>query len=167
MTQAIIFQERLHQLFEYRDGHLYWKKLSSSLSRAKVGSKAGALATHGYWRIKFDGVTHMAHKLIYAMHNGGVCPNYIDHIDGNKSNNKLENLRPATIAQNAHNVGLHKNSTTGVKNVSWSPSKNRWKVLISANGKRKSWLVKDLELAELVAIEARNKYHGNYANHGL
>lgn len=167
MTQAIIFQERLHQLFEYRDGHLYWKKLSSSLSRAKVGSKAGALATHGYWRIKFDGVTYMAHKLIYAMHNGGVCPDYIDHIDGNKSNNKLENLRPATIAQNAQNVGLHKNSTTGVKNVSWSPSKNKWKVLVSANGKRKSWLVKDLELAELVAIEARNKYHGNYANHGL
>jgi hypothetical protein len=166
MSQAI-FQERLHQLFEYRDGHLYWKKLSSPLSRAKIGEKAGTWATHGYWRIKFNGVTYMAHKLIYAMHNGGTYPDYIDHIDGNKSNNKLDNLRPATNIQNAQNVGLHKNSTTGIKNVSWSPSKNRWKVLISANGKRKSWLVKDLELAELVAIEARNKYHGNYANHGL
>jgi hypothetical protein len=163
----VIFQERLHQLFEYRDGHLYWKKLSSPLSRAKIGEKAGTWATHGYWRIKFDGVTYMAHKLIYAMHNGGTYPDYIDHIDGNKSNNKLDNLRPATNIQNAQNVGLHKNSTTGIKNVSWSPSKNRWKVLISANGKRKSWLVKDLELAELVAIEARNKYHGSYANHGL
>ena len=166
MSQAI-FQERLHQLFEYRDGHLYWKKLSSPLSRAKIGEKAGTWATHGYWRIKFNGVTYMAHKLIYAMHNGGTYPDYIDHIDGNKSNNKLDNLRPATNIQNAQNVGLHKNSTTGIKNVSWSPSKNRWKVLISANGKRKSWLVKDLELAELVAIEARNKYHGSYANHGL
>ena len=163
----VIFQERLHQLFEYRDGHLYWKKLSSPLSRAKIGEKAGTWATHGYWRIKFNGVTYMAHKLIYAMHNGGTYPDYIDHIDGNKSNNKLDNLRPATNIQNAQNVGLHKNSTTGIKNVSWSPSKNRWKVLISANGKRKSWLVKDLELAELVAIEARNKYHGSYANHGL
>jgi hypothetical protein len=40
-------------------------------------------------------------------------------------------------------------------------------VLVSVGGWRKSWLVKDLELAELVAIEARNKYHGSYANHGL
>jgi hypothetical protein len=165
--QAIPSHARLHDLFEYRDGDLYWKKLSSSLSRSKVGSKAGTWATHGYWRIKFDGCTYMAHKLIYAMHNNGVYPDYIDHIDGNKSNNKLENLRPATNAQNAHNVGLHKKSTTGIKNVSWSPSKNRWKVLVSVGGWRKSWLVKDLELAELVAIEARNKYHGRYANHGL
>jgi hypothetical protein len=61
----------------------------------------------------------------------------------------------------------YKKSTTGIKNVSWMPSKNRWRVLITAQGKRKCWLVKDLELAELVAIEARDKYHGDFANHGL
>jgi len=167
MSQVITFVERLNELFSYRDGHLYWKSLSSPLSRAKIGAKAGALATRGYWRVKVDGVTHMAHRVIYAMHNNGYCPEFIDHIDGNTGNNKIENLRPATITENAQNVKLHKNSTTGIKNVSWMPSKNRWRVMISINKKRKTWLVKDLELAELVAIEARDKYHGKFANHGI
>lgn len=167
MAQVIPSYEKLHSLFEYRDGHLYWKTLPSNQSPVKIGQKAGSWATGNYWRIGYKGKNYMAHRLIYAMHNNGYCPECLDHIDGDKTNNKIENLRPATISENAHNVGLHKKSTTGIKNVSWSPSKNRWRVLITAKGKRKSWLIKDLELAELVAIEARDKYHGDFANHGL
>ena len=159
--------ERLNELFEYRDGCLYWKKSSSPLSRIKVGDKAGTSGSGGYWRIRVDGVMYQAHRLIYAMHNNGSCPDYIDHVNGNKVDNRIKNLRTATAAQNAHNAKLHKTSTTGIKNVSWSALKNRWKILISVGGKRKSWYVEDLELAELVAIEARNKFHGLFANHGL
>ena len=158
---------RLHELFEYRDGWLYWKKKPSALARIKIGSIAGTKATGGYWRIKFDGVTYMAHKLIYAYHYNGDFPERLDHADTNKMNNRVDNLRIATTTENAQNVGISKKSTSGIKNVTWSSIKNRWKVLISINGKRRSWLVEDIELAELVAIEARNKFHGSFANHGF
>lgn len=159
--------ERLNELFEYKGGYLYWKSLPSSLARkCKVGEKAGSVASMGYWRIGVDGNLYFAHRLIYAIHNNGFCPDTLDHIDGIKTNNQIENLRPATASQNAHNVKLHSRNKSGFRNVSWLEIKKRWRVLITVNGKRKCWLVKDIELADLVAQEARAKYHGGYTSHG-
>lgn len=158
---------RLHELFEYKEGELYWKKKPSKYANNVAGEKAGMTASQGYWRIKVDGSTHFAHRLIYAMHNNGNCPDFVDHIDGDHMNNTIENLREATIVQNAQNAKLHATNKSGAKNVSWLPVKNCWRVLVSINKKRKCWLVKDFELAELVATEARDKFHGKYANHGF
>jgi hypothetical protein len=167
MTQALPSYARLHELFEYRDGDLYWKKLSSSLSRTKVGKKAGMVGTRGYWRIKVDNKTYMAHRLIYAMHNDGECPNFIDHIDNNTSNNRIENLRTATNKQNALNAKNYSTNKSTAKNVSWCVDRQKWRVYLSVYGKRKFFgSYDDLELADLVAIEARDKYHGEFANHG-
>lgn len=158
---------RLHELLEYKDGELYWKKRPSKYANNVVGAKAGMTATRGYWRIKVDGSTYFAHRLIYSMHNNGNCPDFVDHIDGDHMNNKIENLREATIVENAQNAKLHVANKSGAKNVSWLESKKCWRVFISVNKKRKCWSIKDFELAELVAIEARDKFHGKYANHGL
>ena len=159
--------KRLRELFQYKDGELYWKQKPSKYANNVVGKKAGMNATHGYWRIKVDGGTHMAHRLIYALHNDGACPDFIDHIDGNHLNNKIENVREVTVVQNAQNAKLHSANKSGAKNVSWVKIKKCWRVFVSVNKKRKCWLVKDFELAELIAIEARDKFHGKYANHGL
>ena len=159
--------KRLQELFDYENGELYWRQKPSKYANNVVGKKAGMMAAYGYWRIKVDGYTHFAHRLIYALHNNGVCPDFIDHIDGDHLNNKIENLREATAIQNAQNSKLHVANKSGAKNVSWFPSKNCWRVLLSINKKRKCWLVKDFELAELIAIKARDKFHGKYANHGL
>jgi len=168
MTQvhSIPSLERLNELFEYRDGDLYWKVKPSKDARIKVGAKAGTIAHMGYWRIGLNRLCYMAHRLIYAMHNNGECPEVLDHIDGNKLNNRIENLRPASTSQNAHNSKLHIKNKSGFKNVSWLEAKKRWRVLITVNGKRKCWLCKDLELADLVAQEAREKFHGEFASHG-
>jgi hypothetical protein len=90
----------------------------------------------------------------------------VDHIDGNPSNNRIENLRGATNAQNLQNAKIHQNNTSGIKNVHFDKQKNRWNVQLRIDKKIKHFgLYKDLELAELVATEARNKYHGDFARH--
>ena len=157
-------KEILNELFEYRDGEIYYKV---SRSRNKAGSKAGTYRPHdNAYHVTINKKHYLMHRIVFMMHNG-YLPQFVDHIDCNRANNKIENLREATHSQNAHNAKTRKDSKTGIKNVSWNKVDKSWKVRIQANNTR---LVigqyKDLELAELVAMEARDKFHGNFANHG-
>ena len=90
MTKEIITQDYVKQLFEYRDGALYWK--ISLNSRSIIGKKAGSLSSKGYFRVSINGKTRYIHRLIFLMHHGYV-PKIIDHKDGNSLNNKIENGR--------------------------------------------------------------------------
>ena len=91
----------------------------------------------------------------------------LDHINGNKSDHRIENLRAATHSTNNFNKVVQSNNKLGMKNISWHHQNNKWWVQLVQNKKKVfSFFTEDLELAELVAIEARNKYHGEFANHG-
>jgi hypothetical protein len=159
----MITQELTHRLFEYRDGELYWKV---SVGSVKAGAKAGTLKQPGYFKTRIDGKFYLNHRLIFLMHHGHL-PEYLDHIDNNPSNNRIENLRAATLTENKYNSKLSKNNTSGVKGVSWYKAENNWRVKIYVNGKQKHFgYFEDLELADLVATMAREKYHGAFANHG-
>ena len=160
----MITQELLHELFEYRDGVLYWKVSRSN--RIKIGDAAGSLNKKSYLQTSIEGKRYYNHRLIFLMFKGFLTK-YIDHSDGNTLNNSIENLRAASASQNNFNQGMRSNNTSGVKGVSWCNASNKWKAEVRANGKyRYLGVYKDLELAELVVEEARNKYHGEYANHG-
>jgi hypothetical protein len=162
MTQPIT-QQYLQSLFDYKDGELFWK-----LSKAKhihVGDKAGILHKNGYFRTGINSKLYSNHRLVYLYHKGSI-PKYVDHIDGNKLNNKIENLREANKYQNQQNSKLSIKSTSGIKNVVLCPQTKKWAVKISINGFKKTiGRYNNIELAELVAIEARDKFHGNYARH--
>jgi hypothetical protein len=76
-------------------------------------------------------------------------------------------LREATHAQNAWNSKPRADSNIGIKNITYNKKFNQYTVRIQVNQERKYiGAFKDLELAVLVAMEARNKYHGKFANHG-
>lgn len=159
-----ISQARLHELFDYKDGQLIWK--ISRGGKAQKGSVAGRKVKHNYTQIEVDRKTYYLHRLVFIYHNG-YCPKVIDHIDGNPANNKLENLREATLSENQMNSKISKNNSTGMKNVNWNTEANKYRVELSVNGRNKFiGYFDDPELAELVAIEARDKYHGRFANHG-
>jgi hypothetical protein len=97
------------------------------------------------------------------MFNGYVA-DIIDHIDGNTSNNRPENLRAATHLGNARNAKKRKDNKSGHKNVFWNKSANKWAVSLSVNNKLRHFgYFEDLELAAFVASEARDKYHGEFA----
>lgn len=159
----MITQELAHELFEYRDGALYWKVFTNP--RAPVGAKAGSFNQHNQrWYVRVNKVRYLEHRLIFLWHKGWL-PKEVDHINSDRLNNKIENLRAATKSQNQQNKPLQTNNTSGSKNVRYKNGK--WQVDL----KVKSKLIyigrfDDLEFADLVATMAREKYHGAYANHG-
>lgn len=151
-----------HQYFEYKDGELFWK---TPRQNVRVGEKAGCIDSQGYLAITIQRKFLKAHRVIFYMHYG-YLPKCIDHIDGNKLNNKIENLRPATSNQNQWNRTKLAKSSSGIKNVTWNKKLQKWRVSFSIKTKPIHFgFFEDIELAELVAIEARNKYHGQFANH--
>jgi hypothetical protein len=156
MAAQIISQEYLHKIFNYKDGELYRKN----------GKKAGSLRTDKRIHVTINYKTYKIHRLIFLMHYG-YLPEMIDHIDGNPLNNCIENLRPATRAENLQNATISKRNTSGVKNVCWDKKQNKWKVSIWANNKCKYFgHYFDIEYAKFVAEAMRYKYHGNFANNG-
>jgi hypothetical protein len=157
-------QDQVKHLFEYRDGELYWKTPTNQ--KIVKGSKAGCIGVRGYKKIQINGKKYMTHRLVFLYHHG-YLPKEIDHIDNNKSNNNITNLRQASRSENMKNMGLHSKNKSGFKGVSWHKASNRWIVqLMVGNKKNYFGIYKDLELAALVAQEARNKYHKEFANHG-
>ena len=115
-----------------------------------------------YWQVGFNRKIYLAHRVIFAIHKG-YMPEFIDHIDGNKLNNKIENLRACTDQQNKFNMTVKACSKSGIKHV--MKFKNAWNVRMRINGKMKHiGQFKDLELAQLVAEEARLKFHGEFSH---
>jgi hypothetical protein len=103
------------------------------------------------------------HRLIFLMHHG-YLPKYIDHINGIKTDNRIENLREATISDNSCNRLGH--SKSGIKGVSWSKYHKKWTVACWKN--KKYYFVghfKCLEDAKKAVIKARNLLHKNFARH--
>ena len=161
----VIDQRQVRDLFDYRDGQLYWRECKKG---RVMNRPCGTRHPNGYTRISvtLGGKTHFyyLHRLVYLYHYGHM-PNKIDHIDGDPSNNFIENLREATQQQNTCNVKGHKDSASGMKNIAWSKGRARWIVRVSCYGKTICRQFIDLELAMLVATELREKMHGLYARH--
>jgi lysozyme family protein len=155
-------QNLVKTLFDYKDGALYWKIFTNS--RAPVGSKAGTFNKHNQrWYIRVNKIRYLEHRLIFLLHYGWL-PKEIDHKDNNRLNNRIENLRAATSSQNQQNKPLQCNNTSRAKNVRYKAKK--WQVELKIKGKPiYIGRFDNFELADLVAIEARNKYHKEFANH--
>jgi hypothetical protein len=161
----MLSQAELHERFEYRNGELFYK--ISPLPKVKVGSKAGSVNADGYVKVTINSKKYCAHRIIFMMQYG-YLPKEVDHINCNRADNKVENLRAVSRNQNRYNIVSYKSNTSGAKGVSWKEPIKKWQVAVNVGGKRKYiGVFEDFELAELVAMEARHKYHGEYANNGL
>jgi hypothetical protein len=153
--------EDMREYFEYKDGKIFWKKDKGS--RGKVGQRFGSFDGSRYWHGMFNGKMYREHQLVWALLYG-VIPEYIDHVDGNGLNNCIENLREVTQSQNMMNSRLRKDSSTKKKNVTYDAARKKYRVEITVNGtKKRIGRFDDIELASLVAEEARDKYHKQFA----
>ena len=137
----------LYQTFDYKNGSLYRKN----------GKKAGYLNKQGYVIVKIKSKPYKEHRLVFLMHYG-YLPKIIDHIDGNKSNNNIYNLREASNKQNIQNSKLRKDNKSGIKGVYWYPSRNKWLVQLRIDTKIKHFgYYESIEVAKIVANSMRNK----------
>ena len=131
------------------------------------GSLAGTLNSNGYIQICLERKIVLAHRLAWFLTNGILPKEEIDHINGNRSDNRIVNLREATRSENQQNAKLRKDNSSGTKGVVWNKRHQRWAVVIQINKKPTyfgEYLLKGE--AEAVAKAARSKHHDRFANHG-
>lgn len=130
---------------------------------AGVGSIAGSLY-RGYLFIRINGKKYRAHRLAYKMYYGLDPVDMIDHIDMDRSNNRIANLRDATNVQNLRNTGPRKTNTSGFKGVCWYSGRKRWRARITYNEKNiHLGYYKTKEEAALAYAKAAKEYYGEFA----
>lgn len=162
-NKALPTRERLLELFDYgaESGDLFWRAPRQGLQNK---TRAGTITTRGYRSIKVDGGYYYAHRLIWKIETGIDPAEQIDHIDGNRDNNRFDNLRPATNSQNRCNARLGRNNVSGVKGVCWEPDRKRWLATISVGGKQKKLgRFHNLNEAAAAVDAARTILHGQFA----
>lgn len=129
-----------------------------------AGKEAGGIYS-GYMRCMFDGVHYMVHRLVWKIVHGND-PEQIDHIDGDRANNRIENLRDVSHRVNAKNRKLYENNKTGVPGIGYHKRDKVWQVRIGVGegnelhlGNFKTW---DEAIAVRIAAETILEYHSNH-----
>jgi hypothetical protein len=159
----MITQSELKELLNYNQdtGIFTWKIPTRKI---KVGDNAGYINEAGYVRLTISHKKYFAHRLAWLYVYGNFSKDTIDHINGNKSDNRISNLREATFVENKQNSKKSTKNTSGSKNVVWNKNCKKWQVQISLNRKLKYIGVFDnLEFASFVADEVRDIYHKEFA----
>ena len=143
------------------NGLLKWKKLGR-------GKKPGWLKPQstGYITVRINGVLYAAHRILYKIYTGNDPGKYVvDHIDGDKSNNKPENLRLADRSENgANRTKLERRNTTGAHGVSVCGTTGKYKVRCVYKG-QEYWggRYKRLDEAENASRELRRSVYGEWS----
>jgi len=160
----MVTQERLRELFSYNPNTGNFIRLvGRSGPNARAGDIAGCDNGQGYVRIYVDGKAYKAHRLAW-MYTHGEWPNHIDHVNGIRSDNRIENLRSVVRSQNNMNKGLYKNSTSGLKGASFNERSGKWKSQIQVSGKKMGLgYFQTKEEAHQAYLEVSRKFHGEYA----
>ena len=171
MSTEIVYDfEYLNKRLKLRGGDLYWR---TSPYPRKVGTLVGQKPMHnGYKGIYFskngNGKLFPQHRVIWLLANGDWPKGEIDHIDGDKLNNDPANLRDVSRAENARNLKLNVNNTSGCSGVKkcgngWVSIIGQQRTATKSNGRYKYFKNKDDAIAWRKAKEIEYGYH---ANHG-
>lgn len=162
----MVTQARLKELYDYNpETGLFTQRFNRRGTFA--GRIAGSVGQNGYIKIAVDQQHLMAHRLAWLYVHGEFPENVVDHINGVRSDNRIENLRACTHSQNLQNAKAPKRNTSGVKGVSKHPVTGRWKVTVTANGKNyHGGYFANLEDARIAVEAKRKELHGEFARHG-
>ena len=165
-TGRLFWRERPAEFF-YGEGHKTKDHLAAMWNARCAGEECflGVSAT-GYRRGSIFAIKHFAHRVIWEMQIGG-CPDVIDHINGDKLDNRLRNLRSASISENAYNSRLSRSNQSGFKGVSWKEEKKKWRAVIKV-GVRQIHLgyFSDPIVAHKAYCKAAAEYAGAFARTG-
>lgn len=168
--------------YDPETGKLFWKARTPDMvkpgnqtsevnCRVWNGRWAGKEAftctmNNGYRQGNVNNTLYLAHRIIWLLCHGEWPTDQIDHINGERSDNRIANLRVVTCAENLRNMGLRPSNKSGVHGVSWENYTNKWKVQIKVDGKNKNLgRFSDILEAEDVRKAADVQY-GYHVNNG-
>lgn len=142
MAKREITQEYLRSLFHYdpETGVLTWKERPrehfvsnrgwNTWNVKNAGRRAGADCGPNYWRVSVDKRRYLLHRVIWMLVHGS-WPVVIDHLNGDRGDNRISNLRNTTKAENNKNRAMDTRNTSGVAGVSWNKRLSKWQSKLS------------------------------------
>jgi len=162
----LLSQAQLRDILEYNPETGVFRWLKATAQRVKIGDVAGT-PIRGYTIIKINNKQHCAHRLVW-LHVYGVWPeDQIDHINHDRSDNRMANLREVTRKENSKNRVLNINSKSGICGVNWVNRENKWRARIKSD-KKDVYLGYFTDKFEAICARksAEIKY-GFHPNHGM
>jgi hypothetical protein len=145
--------------YERDTGKFVWLKTNSN--RVRVGDSAGSLAVSGYYEISYKRQRILSHRLAWFFENGSIPSGVIDHINGIKTDNRIENLRCVSQAENCqNNISPLKSSKSKIRGVHWAKAAKKWTAQITLNRRTKHLgLFCNIEDAQNAYLIAKKMLH--------
>lgn len=165
----IVPVQRLREYFAYHpdDGLIVWKRGHGRTFANAAGTPAfSTVNSDGYLNGKFDGVILKAHRVAWALHTGAWPDGSIDHINGNRIDNRFANLRVVDHVTNGHNRRLSANNTTGFNGVVFRPKYGNYAASIRHLGKRRHLGTFSFAEDAAAAVKEAAVLFGFHSNHG-
>lgn len=131
-----------------------------------AGSELSWVLT-GYRAAEIDGATYLVHRLVWKIMTGEEPPEFIDHINGVRDDNRWENLRAATRQQNNRNARRRKDNRSGVSGVQWHKASAKWQAAIGSGATRSFLGVYDNIEDAIAARKCAETRLGFHRNHGV
>lgn len=148
------------------DGWFSAKRFASAWNSRFAGKRAGSVGRSGYIQVAVQGRNLQAHRVVWMIATGEDVSGEIDHINGDKTDNRLSNLRAVTHAENTRNRRLGRNNGSGVNGVGWNSRFGKWQARIKIDGQSKSLGYFDSIDAAAAARKAAEAAHDYHPNHG-
>jgi len=161
----LISQEYLKERFNYdaETGLFTWKIIPAH-TKVNIGDIAGVVDATGYIRLSINHKPYLAHRMVWLYVYGVMPCKYMDHINLDRADNRLCNLRESTPAQNQANKSLSCKNTSGYKGVYWDSARKYWRAAIRIDGiKKHLGCFSSKELAFKSYQDASLKIHGEFS----
>jgi len=158
-------QAEVRRLFDYDPdtGALTWR---IRRGRATVGACVGSLQSEGYFQTKINYKRYLVHRLIWLWWHGETPKDQIDHINHDRIDNRIANMREATNKGNGRNQSMRNDNMSGVTGVCWTKRRGKWLAYIRVDGHHHN-LGEFTELSVATAVrKAAERQYGFHQNHG-
>ena len=169
----MLTQERLKELLHYDPETGVFTRLVKTSRNTRLGVVENKPSSNnGYMRMKVDSGDpdnnnggYFGHRLAWLYVYGYFPPEHMDHINHDRADNRIANLREVTHQENLKNMSMNPANTSGVTGVGWVRSRKTWSAIISVNGKNKrlgSFQNKEDAIAAREAAEIKYGFHENH-----